>query len=76
MGTVLPISDMKVVDDADVEVPDGTEGEICIRGANVAIGYHKLPELQKHRFRNGWYHSATSGCARMATITSAAVRTT
>ncbi len=61
VGTVLPISDMKVVDDNDVEVADGIEGEICIRGANVAIGYHKLPELQAHRFRNGWYHSGDFG---------------
>ena len=61
VGVVLPISDMKVVDDDDNEVADGTEGEICIRGANVAIGYHKLPELQQHRFRNGWYHSGDFG---------------
>ncbi len=61
VGTVLPISDMKVVDENDVEVPDGTEGEICIRGANVAIGYHKLPELQEMKFRGGWYHSGDYG---------------
>jgi acyl-CoA synthetase (AMP-forming)/AMP-acid ligase II len=61
VGTVLPISDMKVVDENDAEVPDGVEGEICIRGGNVAIGYHKLPELQTHRFRNGWYHSGDFG---------------
>jgi acyl-CoA synthetase (AMP-forming)/AMP-acid ligase II len=61
VGVVLPISDMKVVDETDVEVADGVEGEICIRGGNVAIGYHKLPELQTHRFRNGWYHSGDFG---------------
>ena len=61
MGKVLPVCEMKVVDDADVEVPDGTEGELCIRGINVAIGYLKLPELQKLRFRNGWYHSGDYG---------------
>jgi acyl-CoA synthetase (AMP-forming)/AMP-acid ligase II len=52
---------MKVVNDNDEEVPDGTEGEICIRGANVAIGYHRLPELQAQKFRNGWYHSGDYG---------------
>jgi len=61
VGQVLPVSDMKVVDENDTEVPDGVEGEICIRGANVAIGYHKLPELQTHRFRNSWYHSGDFG---------------
>src|SRR5215469_743596 len=61
VGKVLSVCEMKVVDDADVEVPDGTEGELCIRGINVAIGYLKLPELQKLRFRNGWYHSGDYG---------------
>jgi acyl-CoA synthetase (AMP-forming)/AMP-acid ligase II len=61
VGQVLPVSDMKVVDENDVEVADGVEGEICIRGSNVAIGYHKLAELQTHRFRNGWYHSGDFG---------------
>jgi len=61
VGKVLSVCEMKVVDDADVEVPDGTEGELCIRGINVAIGYLKLPELQKLRFRNGWYHCGDYG---------------
>jgi acyl-CoA synthetase (AMP-forming)/AMP-acid ligase II len=61
VGVVLPICDMKVVDDNDSEVPDGTEGELCIRGPNCAIGYHKLPELNVQKFRNGWYHSGDYG---------------
>lgn len=61
VGTVLPVCEMKVVDDDDQEVQDGVEGEICIRGGNVAIGYHKLPELQAQKFRNGWYHCGDYG---------------
>ena len=61
VGVVLPICDMKVVDDNDNEVPDGTEGELCIRGPNCAIGYHKLPELNAQKFRNRWYHSGDYG---------------
>jgi acyl-CoA synthetase (AMP-forming)/AMP-acid ligase II len=61
VGKVLPVCEMKVVDEADIEVPDGTEGELCIRGINVAVGYLKLPELQTRRFRNGWYHSGDYG---------------
>jgi acyl-CoA synthetase (AMP-forming)/AMP-acid ligase II len=61
VGRVMPISEMMVVDEAGAEVPDMTEGEICIRGANVAIGYHHLPELQASRFRGGWYHSGDYG---------------
>jgi acyl-CoA synthetase (AMP-forming)/AMP-acid ligase II len=61
VGIPMPISDMKVVDENGVEVADGTEGEICIRGGNVAIGYHNLPELQAKRFRDGWYFSGDYG---------------
>ena len=61
VGTVMPICEMKVVDENDNEVPDGTEGELCIRGPNVAIGYHKLPELNAQKFRKGWYHSGDYG---------------
>lgn len=61
VGVVMPICEMKVVDDDDNEVPDGIEGELCIRGPNVAIGYHKLPELNAQKFRNGWYHSGDYG---------------
>ncbi|MBV8845196.1 MAG: acyl--CoA ligase [Bryobacterales bacterium] len=61
VGRAMPISEMTVVDESGAEVPDGTEGEICIRGANVAIGYHKLPELQASKFRDGWYHSGDYG---------------
>ena len=61
VGRAMPISEMMIVDDTDAEVPDGTEGEICIRGANVAIGYHNLPELQNARFRGSWYHSGDYG---------------
>jgi acyl-CoA synthetase (AMP-forming)/AMP-acid ligase II len=61
VGRPMPISEMIVVDPSGVEVPHKTEGEICIRGANVAIGYHNLPELQASRFRDGWYHSGDYG---------------
>jgi acyl-CoA synthetase (AMP-forming)/AMP-acid ligase II len=61
VGVVMPICEMKVVDANDNEVPDETEGELCIRGPNVAIGYHKLPELNAQKFRNGWYHSGDYG---------------
>ncbi len=61
VGVVLPICDMNVVDDNDSELPDGTEGELCIRGPNCAIGYHKLPDLNAQKFRNGWYHSGDYG---------------
>ena len=40
--------------------PDDQEGEICIRGYNVAIGYLGN-ELMNNVFRDGWFHSGDYG---------------
>jgi long-chain acyl-CoA synthetase len=39
-------------------VPDGTPGEICVRGPNVMLGYWKLEEeTAKALAEGGWYRS-------------------
>ena len=47
-----PIGDMEVylLDDQMRPVADGTEGELCIGGAGVAIGYLNRPGLTTQRF--------------------------
>ncbi|MFO0828536.1 MAG: amino acid adenylation domain-containing protein [Phycisphaerales bacterium] len=39
-----------VLDDALDEVPDGTEGELCIGGASVARGYRHRPDVTAQKF--------------------------
>ncbi|WP_044362956.1 type I polyketide synthase [Streptomyces natalensis] len=39
-----------IVDDRLREVPDGTEGELCVAGAGVSPGYLAQPELTAERF--------------------------
>jgi long-chain acyl-CoA synthetase len=55
----LPIwgSEMRVVDDNDVPVPLGREGEIVLRGPNLMKGYYKRPEATAEAMRNGWFHT-------------------
>jgi long-chain acyl-CoA synthetase len=55
----LPIwgTHMVIVDDSDVPVPIGGEGEIVIRGPNVMKGYYKRPEATAEVMRNGWFHT-------------------
>jgi long-chain acyl-CoA synthetase len=55
----LPIwgSEMRVVDDGDVPVPLGSEGEIVLRGPNLMKGYYKRPESTAEAMRNGWFHT-------------------
>jgi long-chain acyl-CoA synthetase len=55
----LPIwgTEMRVVNDSDVAVPMGGEGEIVIRGHNVMKGYYKRPEATAEVMRGGWFHT-------------------
>ncbi len=58
----LPIgNEMRVVDDEDKEVPNGTLGEIVLRGENILKGYYKNPEATDLAFRNGWFHTGDIG---------------
>ena len=58
----MPIgNETKVVDDRDREVPEGTLGEIVLRGENILKGYYKDPEATATAFRNGWFHTGDIG---------------
>jgi long-chain acyl-CoA synthetase len=58
----LPIgNEMRVVDDDDRDVRDGSLGEIVLRGENILKGYYKNPEATATAFRNGWFHTGDIG---------------
>jgi len=58
----LPIgNEMSVVDEEDREVPDGTLGEIVLRGENILKGYYKNSDATETAFRNGWFHTGDIG---------------
>jgi long-chain acyl-CoA synthetase len=58
----VPIgNEMRVVDDADREVPDGKLGEIVLRGENILKGYYKNDAANATAFRNGWFHTGDIG---------------
>jgi len=60
IGKSLITNEIAILNENDEEVDENTEGEICIRGYNVANGY--LGDLEKnHAFRNGWFHSGDYG---------------
>jgi len=58
----LPIgNEMRVVDDEDRDVPDGSLGEIVLRGENILKGYYKDSDATATAFRNGWFHTGDIG---------------
>jgi carnitine-CoA ligase len=60
MGRVMPGFAARVVDEQDVEVPDGTPGELVLRADRpfaFASGYWRMPEATVEAWRNLWFHS-------------------
>jgi acyl-CoA synthetase (AMP-forming)/AMP-acid ligase II len=61
IGRPLPSNEMAILDEAGRALGPDTEGEICIRGYNVACEYLGLAERNKTSFAGGWFHSGDYG---------------
>lgn len=57
MGIEPPGVSIRLVDDNDVDVPDGEAGECLISGPDLYAGYLNRPETTEEANRGGWYHS-------------------
>jgi acyl carrier protein len=56
-GYVLPDHDMRVVDAAGLELPDGSEGQLQFRGPSATSGYYRNPEATKKLFSGDWVNT-------------------
>jgi fatty-acyl-CoA synthase len=58
VGRPFPGIEVKIVNEAGEEVPDGVQGELCARGHNVMLGYYKMPEETAQTIdAEGWLHT-------------------
>lgn len=60
-GRVRSGMQVRILDEDDQPVEDGTVGEICIRGGTVMKGYWRRPEETAETLRNGWLHTGDLG---------------
>ncbi|MBI5201134.1 MAG: AMP-binding protein, partial [Elusimicrobia bacterium] len=62
VGKAIEGVSLKIIDDAENVLPIGAEGEICIQGPNIMLGYHKREDATKEAFtKDGWFKTGDVG---------------
>ncbi len=61
VGRAIPEVELCVQDQANRQLPPGQEGEICVRGPNVMLGYWKNDEATREAIIEGWLHTGDIG---------------
>ncbi len=61
IGTPLGGQEVEIMDDNNNILPYGNQGEICIRGEAVMLGYLNKPEANAETIRDGWLHTGDMG---------------
>ena len=59
IGLPIPDTDCRIVDinDGKTQVPQGSSGELIVRGPQVMSGYKGMDEDTKNALRDGWLHT-------------------
>ena len=60
-GTACTLTEVRIIDAEDKEVPRGTVGEVAVRGPGVMLGYWNKPAETAAAVRNGWMHTGDGG---------------
>jgi len=60
-GKIQPLSEMRLVNDDDEDVPVGALGEMVFRSDSFVSGYWRRPEVSQEAWRGGWFHSGDIG---------------
>ena len=61
VGLPVPGTEVRILDDADCELPVKEVGEICARSPGVMQGYWRSPEATDEALRGGWLHTGDLG---------------
>ena len=61
IGWTLPHVEMTVLDPEGNRLPPGEEGELCLRGPSVMLGYWRNPEASEAALGHGWLRTGDLG---------------
>lgn len=61
VGLPMPMTAVRILDEAGTPVPDGTTGELWVRGPNVCDGYWQRPDATAAAFVDGWFRTGDLG---------------
>ena len=61
VGLPVPGTTVRIVGDADLPLPTGEPGEVCVRSPAVMQGYWRAPEATAEAIRDGWLHTGDIG---------------
>jgi long-chain acyl-CoA synthetase len=56
-GSVMCMSEAKVIDDDGADCPPATVGEIVVRGDQTMAGYLNRPDATAEAYAGGWFHT-------------------
>lgn len=57
VGIPLPSVQVKIISDTGDKLALNTEGELCVKGKNVMIGYYQDEKATKMVLEDGWLHT-------------------
>ena len=57
IGGPVALTDCRVLDENENDVPQGELGELVMRGPQIMLGYWKSPDATSAVLRDGWYWS-------------------
>ncbi|NGO73270.1 AMP-binding protein, partial [Streptomyces boncukensis] len=70
VGRPLPGTTLRIADEQDRTLPEGTPGRLLVKGPTVTSGYHDNPEANRAAFTSdGWFDTGDLGVLRAGALT-------